>query len=261
MSAGTRSSDRGGDDAAGRRSAAFIYGAVGLTALLYVIPFGGLLGRPLVWFSTMVHELGHGIAALLVGGTFSSFVMYADGSGLADVAVSGGQAHAIVSAGGLVGPALVAALGFVLARRARSAQLGLLSAALGLGVVAALLASSVFAIAFIGAVALALAWLALRRDPRPAQIGLVFLSTQLALSVFSRGDYLFVREAHTGGGVFPSDVANMATSLGGTFWIWGIVCGAVSLTALLVGLWLFSCDYPSLARLARGGRGGRGRRG
>ena len=37
----------------------------------------------LVLLSTLAHELGHGIAALLVGGGFESFVLYADGSGAA----------------------------------------------------------------------------------------------------------------------------------------------------------------------------------
>jgi hypothetical protein len=66
----------------------------------------------------------------------------------------------------------------------------------------------------------------------------VFLSTQLALSVFSRGDYLFTEVAQTGMGAMPSDTAQMATALGGPYWLWGLACGAFSITVLAAGvLW------------------------
>ena len=63
----------------------------------------------------------------------------------------------------------------------------------------------------------------------------MFVSVQLALSVFSRGDYLFTPNA----GPFPSDVANMATSLFLPYWFWGLVCGGFSLAVLAAGGWFF----------------------
>ena len=50
--------------------------------------------------------------------------------------------------------------------------------------------------------------------------------------MFSRGDYLFMEQAQTGAGVMPSDTAHMAIALGGTYWMWGLACGAFVLLLL-----------------------------
>ena len=72
--------------------------------------------------------------------------------------------------------------------------------------------------------------------PAWAQGTLVFLAVQLALSVFTRGDYLFTEVAHSSAGAMPSDVAVMASHLGGPFWVWGLACGLISVLVLVGGL-------------------------
>ncbi|HEY8141910.1 MAG TPA: M50 family metallopeptidase, partial [Kofleriaceae bacterium] len=57
--------------------------SVGVTLLLYLVPFLQVVGRPLIYISTLVHELGHGVGALLVGGDFFKLEMWSDGSGVA----------------------------------------------------------------------------------------------------------------------------------------------------------------------------------
>src|SRR5438045_3457015 len=96
-----------------RRARLALVVSVLATFLLYI--FGGPLGYPLVYLSTLVHELGHGVTALLVGGTFDKFEMWKDASGLAYTAASTPWQEGLIVAGGLVGPAFAAALGFVLA--------------------------------------------------------------------------------------------------------------------------------------------------
>jgi len=83
----------------------------GITIALFFVPFGRVIARPLLLFSTLVHELGHGIAAILVGGRFEALLIWNDGSGVATwTALVGRVGHAIIAAGGLVGPAIGAAL-------------------------------------------------------------------------------------------------------------------------------------------------------
>jgi hypothetical protein len=97
-----------------------------------------------------------------------------------------------------------------------------------------------------------------------AQFTLVFLAVQLALSVFTRADYLFTEVAHSSAGVMPSDVAVMAQHLGGPFWVWGLACGLVSLAVLLAGLAFYTRGETrvSLGALRLGaGNDGRGPRG
>jgi hypothetical protein len=93
--------------------------------------------------------------------------------------------------------------------------------------------------AFTGLVGAALIMVAWRGSQVTAQLTLVFVAVQMALSVFSRGDYLFTEHAHTGVGLMPSDVAHMAEALGGPYWMWGAVCGAFSLLVLALGVWTF----------------------
>jgi hypothetical protein len=221
-----------------RRLEKVLLGTAVVTALLYVIPFGGFVIWPLMLFSTLAHEAGHGIAASAMGGTFESFVMFADGSGMArSSGVASGWPRAFTAAGGLIGPAVVGAIGFAFARRLKASRVALVLAALTLAALEVLVVDNAFGYAFVGACALVLGWIALRR-PAWSQAAVVFVSVQLALSVFSRGDYLFTDVAVTGAGNMPSDVANMATALGGPYWLWGAACGALSVLVLCGGLWL-----------------------
>ena len=99
-----------------QRTLAILLGSIVVTVLLYyVVPYGRTVAYPLILLSTMAHELGHGVAAILVGASFERFVMHADGSGVAMWSGNVGRfARATIAAGGLVGPAFIAALGFVL---------------------------------------------------------------------------------------------------------------------------------------------------
>lgn len=225
-----------------RRTRWFLLGSLLVTLALYYVPYGLVIGLPLLWLSTLVHELGHGFTAALVGGNFDSFVMHADGSGATSWSASGffgPVRRAMVAAGGLVGPAIAAAIGFVLARKPKAAQVTLLVTTFALVVIAVLVVRNALGWAFVAGLALVLGVLATRKDPSVAQIGLLFLSTQLAMAVFSRGDYLFTEYAQTAEGQMPSDVAQMAEALLLPYWFWGGLCGLLSLAVLGLGLWVF----------------------
>jgi MFS family permease len=93
---------------------------IGLAALVSLavalIPWLGLLNIPFRLLLTMVHELGHGIAALLTGGRFIRFEMFPNGAGLAYT--TGGWRFVVIPAGYL-GLALFGALLIMLGRSYR----------------------------------------------------------------------------------------------------------------------------------------------
>ena len=214
--------------------------SIAATLVLYHVPYGRVLGRPLLWLSTWAHELGHCVAAVVAGGRCEALTLYADGSGVAPWSGDIGRlGRAFISAGGLCGPAVAAAVLFVLAGGPRKARAGLLLFAGAMLASGALLVRTPFGLAFVAAFGLACALVAWRASAAVAQPVVAFLAVQLSLSVYSRADYLFVASAHTGAGTFPSDVAQMAENLLLPYWFWGGVCGAFSLATLLVGLWLF----------------------
>jgi hypothetical protein len=93
---------------------------VGLAALaalvLAFVPGLNLLGYPFRLLITIVHELSHGLAALLTGGSFLRFVVFPNGEGVAYTA--GGWRLLIIPAGYL-GAALFGAALIWLGRSAR----------------------------------------------------------------------------------------------------------------------------------------------
>jgi hypothetical protein len=242
MSSAARAFARAHDQAqVTRRARGALVASAAITLLLYAVPFGGFLIYPLLLLSTLAHELGHGLAALATGGAFQAFYLWPDGSGMAvHTGPEGHALQAIVAAGGLIGPAVVAGLCFALARRERVARVVLGLLGLGFLLADALVVENAFGFWYIGGVGVLLLALAARARASVAQTALVFLAVQLALSVFSRADYLFTASAVTSAGVMPSDSAHIATALGGSYMLWGALCGLFSVLVLILGLWLFA---------------------
>ena len=208
-----------------------------VTGGLYATPQLRVLAYPLLLLSTLVHEMGHGVAAILAGGQFVSFELHGDGSGVARTVVTDSRvAGAVVAAGGLIGPSIAAAVSFLVGRRPGPSRAFLTVLSVGLLAALVFVVRNPFGAIFVGGLALALGALALKAGSRASQIALVFLGTQLGLSVYSRGDYLFSDTAVTSAGSMPSDVALMSDALLLPYWIWGVVCGAISVAALVVGV-------------------------
>jgi hypothetical protein len=206
-----------------------------VTAILYAVPFGRTIAWPLVLVSTLAHELGHGLAAALLGGSFESLRLNADGSGVALWRGAFGRfATAGVAGAGLVGPALAAFLLLCLGRTATRARTVVAVLGVALLLVAFLLVRNTFGFVFTLVLAAVLLLISVRA-PRLSQTTLLLLAVQLALSVFSRGDYLFTNVALTSSGPMPSDVSVMASALFLPYWFWGLLCGGVSVVLLLLG--------------------------
>ncbi len=229
-----------GEPAPGQRARLFVALAVVITIVLYVIPYGHYIGYPLVLLSTLAHEMGHGVAGWLVGGGFHALQIFPDGSGVASVSTGGGRvASAVVAAGGLVGPPVVAALLFLVSARQKVARFALGAIAVFLVFTFVAVVRNPFGWVFVGLVAVVAGAVAWKGSARLAQLVNVFIAVQLSLSVYSRGDYLFTEVASTAQGDAPSDVANMADALFLPYWFWGGVCALFSIVVLAGGVWMF----------------------
>jgi hypothetical protein len=163
--------------------------------------------------------------------------MWSNGSGVAQIGgYSNRFAAALVSAGGLVGPACAAGLGFILARKEALARLTFSILGAFLIVSEFLWVRNSFGWIFVGCLATIYLWLAQQRSGWLAQASLIFFSLQLSLSVFSRMDYLFTPVALTTQGAMPSDVAQIAHALWLPYWFWGGACALFSSLVLFLGL-------------------------
>jgi len=211
--------------------------SVALTLILYAVPFGRQLAYPLVLLSTVAHELGHGLGALLSGGSFERLSIYSNGSGVALTSSTGLLSRVITLTGGLIGPSCLASLGFRLSVTGQGARRGLTWGGLLILICCVCFARNAFGFLFLGALGLGLITLGQRASLTLCQLTLTFLSTQLALSVYSRADYLFTPIAELGGGRrMPSDVGQLEELLLLPYWLWGALIGGLSLLILWLGV-------------------------
>jgi peptidase M50B-like protein len=242
-----------------RQAAIALIGSVAITLAMFLIPspeHTWWLLAPFRWLHIYVHEFGHGIAALLVGGDFEKFQMWTY-SGVASIrGVSGALAAAFVSAGGLCGPAVVGGVFLAAGRRARLARAALAAFGGFMAISLVLWTRTPFGWGFGAAVAVISIAIALRARASHAQAFLVFLGVQLALSVYTGGGYLFMQYAEIQNGErHPSDTQQMSDALGMPYWFWGIACAVFSAVVLLGGLWAYlkpdrSVRRPRLAAAA-----------
>lgn len=212
-------------------------GAAALTLALYLVPQLEGLARPLSLLSTVVHELGHGLMALLLGGELHRIQVWPDGSGMAEYSGDFGRfAQAATAAGGLLGPPLAALALFVSSRSASAARRGLAVFALLLLLALLLWVRNVFGLCFIAALCALLLLLLWKGGARAAQLMAAFLAMQLTLSVFARADYLFTARAQTAQGWGRSDTGQIADALLLPYGFWGALIAVASLAILWIGL-------------------------
>ncbi len=228
------------DIASSARTALVI--SVVATMILYLTPGLDFIAYPLMLLSTLVHEMGHGIGGIVAGGDWLDFHMFSDGSGYARTYAPSSIGMAFLCAAGLVGPALVAAVYLVLGQRPRIARIALGATGVFFAISLLLWVRGGFGMAFVAVVATLCLAIAVLASAETSRLVLLFLATQLALSAYSRGDYLFddyVAGQMTDGKMSPSDVQIMSDFLGGPYWFWGIVCGGFSIAVIAFGAWLY----------------------
>jgi hypothetical protein len=175
-----------------------------------------------------------------MGAEFDKFMMWKDGSGVAyHTGVDSEFGSAFISAGGLCGPAVAAALCFWAGRKPEWSKRVLAGFGFGLALAMVLVVRNGFGLMFVGLLGGSCLVIALWLRAEYSQVAIVFLGVQLALSVYSRGDYLFMQYAETSMGKMPSDTQQMANALGLPYWFWGGLCAAFSAAVLAWGAWLY----------------------
>lgn len=203
--------------------------------VIWQLPYGQQVLYPFTLLATYAHEMGHGLAALMVGGQFDRLVLNADGSGMAHWRGNPGRlAAAWVAAGGLLGPSVAGVALLLLSRSPRHSRL-LLGACAAFTLLTVLLwARNPFGIGFLLLVAIGFALAARWLHDLAAAFLVNFIAALLCLSWLRDLNYMFSDSAVLADGIHQSDTALIANALFLPYWVWGGVIAVVSL-ALLVG--------------------------
>ena len=112
--------------------------------VLWQVPYLNWLVYPFRLFGTFVHELSHGLAAILTGGEFQRFSVSYDLSGLA---WSAGGIRRIVASAGYIGSAIFGGVLIALHARWFSARVLLLGMGVVFGVLCVLFVRNLFGVA------------------------------------------------------------------------------------------------------------------
>jgi len=221
----------------GRRDVLFIVGLGFVSVLLWQVPVVNVLFIPFRVFNTIIHELGHVVAARMTGGLFRRFAVHPAGGGATPVL--GGVSWVVASAGYL-GATLFGSFLILLTTSSIPARATLM----GLGMLLALICLffvgnfSGFVVGILDAVLIYIAgW---QLDDRGAATVLLLLAVQMILASF-RSLFFQLRISRSGGGRSDAEMMEKITGVPAEFWalLWCFI-------SIFVLLWSFTVAYRDL---------------
>ena len=209
--------------------------AVG-TVVLWQLPLGQTVLYPFTLLATWFHEMGHGVASMLLGARFDELVLFADGSGYAQSAWPSdtpGIFHALTAAAGLMGPALAGAALIVASRSQKATRVLLVALGAALAISTLVWVRSLAGWIVLPVFAAVILLIASLDRPRLQKVTIEFLGIQAAISIWRDIHYLFSPGATVDGRQLVSDTGAIADALLLPYWFWG---GAITV-AILAILW------------------------
>jgi len=208
-----------------------------IVVVLWQLPYFGWVQYPFRLLGTWFHEMGHGLTAVLLGGSFKHLEIYENGGGVAYYHLAGSYlpsfaGNALVAAGGLLGPAVVGALLIVSAKSHKGSMIAL-RILIGMMVLSLLLwIRSFWGITVMSAFAIFLFVITLFKSRKLEVIVILFLGLQSVLSTYLQLDYLFTKQFERHGTIQISDTQAIAENTVGTYWIWAILIIFISMYLL-----------------------------
>ncbi|MGX7926012.1 M50 family metallopeptidase [Tsuneonella sp. HG094] len=216
------------------------------TVLLWQLPFGPILLYPFTMLATWFHEMGHGLASMLLGARFEELMIFADGSGYAQSAWSfdaPGLFRALTAAAGLLGPSLAGAALIVASRSRRATRTALVLLGTALLLSTVIWVRSIAGWIVLPAIGMAVLGLAVWGSASAKRLGVELLGVQAAISLGRDIHYLFSSGAMVGGQLQPSDTQAIANEVWLPYWFWG-----GSITVLIVYVLWRALTYASAPR-------------
>ncbi|MBX3043570.1 MAG: M50 family metallopeptidase [Candidatus Kapabacteria bacterium] len=213
-----------------------------VTIILWNIPGLSLVLYPFTLLGTWFHEMAHGIAAILMGGSFQKLVIFPDGSGYAQFAYTslflGGIGKSIVAAAGPVGPTIAGSLFIIASINKKSTEWALYIFSFLLILSSLIwvrpLISWGFLIVLFFAVSATL--VSVKASINAKIMTLQFLAVQAFISVYQSIGYLYSTGASVDGSPNMSDTQVIADNLFLPYWFWATLLLAFNVWMIYVSL-------------------------
>ncbi len=214
----------------------WLLGAAVVTVLLWQIPYGGYVLYPFSILATWFHEMGHGLAAIFLGGNFIQLKISADGSGVAYHSgrlFLGPIGRALVAAAGLMGPPIAGAILILASRSFKTASISLKILGGFLLFSVLVWVRSLFGIVAITLLGLIILAVGFKGNRWFQGLSIQFLGVQACISTYHQLDYLFTP---TAGPLGVSDTGQIQRQLLLPYWFWGGIIAIASLIILVQSL-------------------------
>lgn len=200
------------------------------------VPYLKYLFYPFDIFSTWIHEICHGMAGLMVGGTIEKLLIYPDTSGLAYVQLPSSQHQAFVTSAGYQGTAVVGFLLLILRRTKRGPRCGLFLLAFWMILSVALWIRNWFGIVMmlvLGFLFLLAAW---KLSSAWMRAFYTVICVTVSLNAIAQSYELFGSAAYVNGQPSETDAHTMADLKGGSNWMWAGIWLGIAVVLTLFGI-------------------------
>lgn len=182
--------------------------------------------------------MGHGLAAELVGGRFEKLVLFQNLGGYALVGGDGVFDSVVISAAGLLGPAIGGGAMIWLAARPQASKWALAALSISVLISVVFYVRGVFGFFSMLAMGLVLAVIAFLAPTIVRVLVAGFIGIQFCLASWSDRHYMFTKNFERNGETLNSDSQNIAENLLLPYWFWGGLILVISILIMSIAFWL-----------------------
>lgn len=204
------------------------------------IPIVKWILYPFTIFSTWIHELCHGLAAVMAGGTTSKLLIFPDTSGLAYTASSW---RGFVASAGYQGTAVIGFLLLIIRRTKRGPRTGTMVIACAMLLSCILWIRNVFGFIFIFCMGLVLAGLAWKLPSTHIRNLYMVLAVTCSLNAITSVHDLFGSNTVVNGKSSSTDAHTMAELTSTSYVVWAVLWLVLACVLTLMGI-LFAIPGP-----------------